>query len=90
MTTTTSTTNTNTNTCTSTNVDLLLQMSYPDMIKNFSTINEEDLYNHINTKGKSINKQLHPIMMYNYPLLINTIMDAISIALSSVLWYMFR
>lgn len=68
MTTTTSTTNI-------TKVDLLLQMSYPDMIKNFNSINEDDLYTHIQTKGKSINKQLHPIMLYNYPLLINPLMD---------------
>lgn len=55
------------------NIKEFLALNYTEQLKNFCKLEESDLRKYINTKGFSINKKLHPIIVYNYPHLMDDI-----------------
>lgn len=55
------------------NIKEFLALKYTDQLKYFTQLDESELKKYINTKGYSINKKLHPIIVYNFPHLIDDI-----------------
>lgn len=48
----------------------IADMKYNEQIKHFNKVDKNSLINFVYTKGKSVDKKLHPIILFNYPELI--------------------